>query len=167
MYKLFKMRLFYLTIFFAWSLQLQAQEQIGKTKAEVREFLKQETSKKEKDVTRKIMDHDSSITLQLNNKAAASTVNFVFTFNDKGICLQEKIHAEKAEWIGPYLEKALAKENFGFKKINEHQYISLFDKKVFLELPPEGIVNSFNMFRVDWSRDMYDILSKSENGVKE
>lgn len=161
------MRIFYLALFFALSSQLYAQEQIGKTKADVREFLKQEASKKEKDITRKIQDHDSVITLQLTNITAASTVNLVFTFNEKGICLQEKIHAEKAEWVKSYLDEVLAKTNFGFKKINEHQYISLFEKKVFLELPPEGSISSFNMFRVDWSRDMYDILSKSENGVKE
>jgi predicted GTPase len=161
------MRTFCLVFILCTGITALAQEQIGKTKVGVRLYLKQELTKNDKRTVRNVSDHDSSITLLLNDTNAGKTVLFTYSFNEKGICQQEKISADKAEWIAPVLEAVLANKNFSFKKINEHQYISEFEKKVFLELPPEGSIISFNMFIVEWSRDMYEILSKSENGVKE
>ena len=161
------MKSVYLILFLSISFTANAQELIGKPKAETRRALLQLVAAKDT-VSRQFRETDSTMVVTSHYKTRATSIVSVFGFNKAGICIEEKVKADCAACMAPYLEMVLAKKTYNWKKINEHQYISGFEQKMFLELPPEGELSSFMIFRVEWSKEMYEVLrTSSVNGVKE
>lgn len=137
-----------------------AQEQIGRDLATVRNSLKKAAGIPDT-LKSQLQSSDSTVTLTLKNAAGNTVLTTVCSFNKKKICFEEKVSAPCAACLTPWLESILAEKTYGWKKINEHQYISGFEHKMFLELPPEGEVSSFKIFRVEWTKEMYGILKGS------
>jgi hypothetical protein len=139
---------------------IDAQEQIGRDRITVKNSLGKAVSIKDT-LNRQLLVTDSTMILTLKNVAGNTVLTTVCSFSKKGIWYEEKTTAPCATCLTPWLEKVLAEKSYGWKKINEHQYITGFEHKMFLELPPEGEISSFKIFRVEWTKEMYEILKGS------
>lgn len=59
-----------------------------------------------------------------------------------------------------YLQKILSDPKWGWKKLNENQYISDFIHQRTLEVPPENSAGQFSVIRSAWTRTLYDLLTQ-------
>ncbi len=85
---------------------------------------------------------------------------FIYLFDESGRCKSETIITRCDSCLSRLLQAALAQKKYEWKKINENQYISKFEDKLMIELPPENPDHSFSFLRVDWTRELYDLLIK-------
>ena len=51
-------------------------------------------------------------------------------------------------------------KKFEWNKINENQYISKFEEKLMIELPAENYDHSFSILKVEWTKELYELLLK-------
>ncbi len=100
-----------------------------------------------------------TIRVQWKEPAGAST-EYIYAFDDKHLCFSETIIAHCDSCLSGYLQQVLDKKNFGWKKINENQYISRFADNLMIELSADAAIHSFSVLRVDWTRELYDLLLK-------
>lgn len=140
--------------------RLTAQDLIGHDRLTVRDMLEKKIALKDS-FSRQLQVSDSTMTLTLKDAAGKPLLSTICSFNTKGLCFEERTTAPCGDCLKPWLEKVLADKERGWKKINEHQYISNFEQKMFLELPPEGEQSFFKIFRVEWTKEMYEILKGS------
>lgn len=85
---------------------------------------------------------------------------YIYLFDESGRCKSETIITRCDSCLTRLLQAALALKKYEWKKINENQYISKFEDKLMIELPPENLNHSFSFLRVDWTRELYDLLIK-------
>ncbi|MBL7725589.1 MAG: hypothetical protein JNK27_15680 [Chitinophagaceae bacterium] len=85
---------------------------------------------------------------------------YIYLFDESGRCKSETIMTRCDSCLTGLLQAALAQKKYEWKKINENQYISKFEDKLMIELPPENPNHSFSFLRVEWTRKLYDLLIK-------
>ncbi len=128
-----------------------AQVNINKTKSQVIE-----SAKKEK---KHILEEtDSTLHLKQDN-SESDPVNFFYHFTKEGKCDSEQIITGAEKVFTNYLDKVLAVKKYHWKKINENQYISDFASAMIVEIPPENKEWSFTLLRVEWTKQLYDMLT--------
>ncbi len=133
-----------------------SQEYINKTRIQVKKELKNyETAEGIGKTT--VTETDSTVLFSIR-KSGASPTGFKYAFDKKGKCISEKVEAGCDSCLVKYLQEVLAKEKYHWKKINENQYVSDYASKLMIELPPEKNIRYFKILRMDWSKELYDIL---------
>jgi len=111
-----------------------------------------------KGVSAHLSETDSSLVLTVKGPGNAAA-DFIYEFGKSDTCILEKVVAGCKECFTRYLDEALAKSAYNWKKLNENQYISGFEARRMLELPVDEQSFTFRIFRLDWTREMYDLLS--------
>jgi len=113
-----------------------AQNYLGKNKAWVRKFLQKEIKKNDSlDIS--LIETDSSILYSIK-PGKTLPGNFLYSFDRKGICIAEKVMAACDSCLVKYLQKVLAYSKFGWRKINENQYVSNYEFIYYeRKLPPK------------------------------
>ena len=149
------MRVLIISILFFPSTVL-SQTYINKTKAKVRKEL-EKFSIKNDNLKTAFKETDSTLTFSIHDSRFLP-VDYFYRFDKTGKCNMEKITASCDSCINTYLQTALNRKEYEWKKINETQYISGFSKKMFLEIPADTTVHSFMIFRMNLSKEMYTTL---------
>ncbi len=96
-----------------------------------------------------------SILVRVDNRT-----QLIFVFDQKGLCLTETTNTRCDSCHDGYLKIVLDKKKYNWKKINENQYISRFEDGLMIEMFPEGEIRSFSVLRVEWTRELYELLLK-------
>ncbi len=134
-----------------------SQDYINKNRNQVKKELKN-IKPPGKDASVHLSETDSSLVLTIKGPGN-SAADFIYEFGKSDTCRLEKVVAGCKACFTRYLEEALSKPVYNWKKLNENQYISGFDSRRMLELPVDGQSYTFRIFRLDWTREMYDLLS--------
>lgn len=108
------------------------------------------------------MDIEKSLLTFAYNDAAAGMVQLKFRFDGDGKCFFEEYEATCDSCMKNVLKSILAKEKYGWIKINENQYVSRFKEYLMIELPVENGDYSFSVFRTEWSKQSYKMLTGSD-----
>lgn len=136
----------------------QGQNSLTKSKVQVRKQLKTYL-KKNDSLSAKINETDSTIILSIK-QGASLPAEFIYYFNEKGKCNTEKVVSYCDSCHTKYLNRVLTNEKYGWKKINENQYISDFKHKITLELPADENQQYFVLIYSDWSKELYNLLTE-------
>lgn len=136
-----------------------AQKYLDKTKTEITQSLK---TKNKESKTPVQFSHDTAGTLtfpvQVPGRSAADLSLF---FDEKDKCVAERITVKCDSCLAPWLNPVLATTNYKWTRINENQYVSDFNSRLMLELPPDGKKNSYKLMRMDWTKELYELLMKN------
>jgi hypothetical protein len=108
----------------------------------------------------KITDAAMTTTLAIKDPGYG-VVKFVYTYNKDKICNNEKTIAINDSARRNYLNSVLEQRGYEWKKLNGNQYISKFSDKLMIELPGDPRNFSFTVYRVDWTKETYDMLNKN------
>ena len=103
-----------------------------------------------------ISETDSTITILV--KTSSLPADFIYGFDKAGKCISEKVIARCDSCINKKLQSALKIGKYGWKKINENQYVSKFEEKMMIELPVESNEYYYTILRMDWTKTLYNIL---------
>ena len=133
-----------------------SQTYINKTRVRVKKEL--EKFSLENDSLKTIFKETDSTLTFLIRDSRFSPADFFYRFDKSGKCTMEKTTASCDSCIHTYLQTALNRKEYEWKKINETQYISGFSKKMFLEIPDDSAAHSFMIFRANLSKEMYTVL---------
>lgn len=149
---------FLLVLFVCICAGLSAQEQFDKTRTEVKKDLEKLAAVSPG--TTKVKESDS--TFVLSHAGTGGPVQFIYRFDKQtGACNYQKIQASCDSCIKKYLDQLLSQKTYGWKKINENQYVSNFESRLLIELPVDEKENSFILFRAQWTKEFYDILAQN------
>lgn len=86
-------------------------------------------------------------------------VTFEYTFDSNKKCISEKVTAYCDSCYKKYLNELLSKKKFGWKRLNENQYISSYKWELMIELPVREEKSLFyDLLKVDWNRETYSML---------
>lgn len=147
-----------LTVFLLGGLSAaRSQDYINSTQANAEAALKKKYPAKSGN-SQVIVSRDS-IRVQWKESAGGNT-EYICAFDDKGLCLSETIITRCDSCLSGYLQQVLNKKKFEWKKINENQYVSRFADNLMIELSADAAHPSFSVLRVDWTRQLYDLLMK-------
>jgi hypothetical protein len=98
------------------------------------------------------------VSVDCANAAKNPIARFIYSFDASKKCQWVQMLTESDSFFTATLEKTLL-ENYNWKKINENQYISDFESHRLIELPADNRKNMFIVFRMDWTRQLYDLLT--------
>ena len=132
-----------------------AQEYIGDTRAEVKKKLRQ-TIKKNKPL--QLLETDSTLELVSTDKTRQG-VDRSFDFDKAAVCRSEKIISGCEPCLQLQLNTVLSIKKYGWRKVNENQYVSVYDKFLMLELAPGKNNFSFTILKTNWTRELYRLLT--------
>lgn len=140
-------------------LAASSQKYIDKARADVKKELEKYVSDN-KTIHPLLTETDSTLVLAVNDPAA-QPVSFIYGIDEKtGKCDYQKTVASCDSCYKKYLKNLLDQKTYGWKKINENQYVSKYAFQLMLELPVEDKDYSFTLFKAQWSKELYDILTK-------
>lgn len=105
-----------------------------------------------------VEDMDSAFVIAYKDQSLQPVV-FIYGFNKKGKCWSEKVIARCDSCFTKYLQGVLDQEKYGWKKINENQYVSKYSYRLMLEFPPENKDFSYVILRTDWTKELYRTLT--------
>lgn len=88
-------------------------------------------------------------------------VDFIYTFDESGKCNGEMVIAGCDSCLNKNLRSAVSKKRYGWKKLNDHLYISGFAQKMLLEIPGPAGGYSYLIRRMKWNRSIYNTLLTS------
>lgn len=113
----------------------------------------------------KILQNKNRITekensIRFNLSKGKSKLERSFLFDEKGICNNETIITYCDTCLSKRVSEILQLQQYGWKKINENQYVSTFTEHLMLELPPENKDFSLSILWVDWTETLYNFLLK-------
>lgn len=100
---------------------------------------------------------DSTINVTVKKTASLHT-DFVYQFDKVKKCKSERVITGCDSCIKKWLQATLRIGKYGWKKINENQYISKYEYKMMIELPVKPDEHYYTILRMDWSKTLYDIL---------
>jgi hypothetical protein len=133
-----------------------SQNFIGKNKKQVKKFLQQQITKNDS-LTITLTDNDSVILYSIK-AGKVLPADFVYGFTNAGKCRLEKVTAECDSCYQKFLRTVLEQKKYGWKKINENQYISKYAARLMIELPAESKELSYTILRTKWSKQLYNQL---------
>lgn len=152
------MRLFFaLILLLVASGSLLSQSYIGQNRKKVKKRLEQYVSSVP-DYTGTFREAGDSITLSMQTTDVTPTL-FVYRFDKSGKCSSEKVIANCDSCFTKFLQAALSQKEYKWKKINETQYVSDYQKKLLLEVPPENTNFSFQILKLGWSKEQYKMMT--------
>lgn len=133
-----------------------SQHFIGKTMNEIKKALQKKAGK---NLNPSATVHSTDTTITFTVKEEGKAADFSYVFDKNGKCLLEMVKAADDKSYQFYLNETLAEKDFEWKKINENQYVSKFSDFLMIELPGEILPNQFNVFRTEWSKEMYELVT--------
>lgn len=132
------------------------QQYIGKSKTEVKESIRKFKAPAGYKTS---ISNETDSTLQLNfNGRGDLQATRSFLFDKKKICHTEVLTATCDSCLALYLKPVLDIKKFNWVQLNENQYVSDFDSHLMIELQTHKDNRSFRIMRMDWTRELYDIL---------
>lgn len=133
-----------------------SQALIGKSKSSVKKHLQEYTAKNDS-LAVSMTETDSTILYSIKpGKSLAA--DFIYSFDKSGNCISQYVKASCDSCYKKYLQNALNEEKYGWKKINENQYISKYKYQLLIELPGDESNFSFVILRTGWTKKSYDLL---------
>jgi len=88
-------------------------------------------------------------------------IQVVFAFDqEKGHCNSQRTVTYCDACYLEEVNKLLAQKSYQWKKLNENQYASRYEDHLLLELRSEETDFSFTLFKTNWSRDFYELLTR-------
>jgi hypothetical protein len=133
-----------------------SQLNINKTGAEIKKEL--QLLRNEKTTVKvSIKETDSTVLATVTKKGNDSYSHF-FALDKEDSCKLEKITFTCDTCFTKKLEAILEIENYGWKKINENQYVSRFEDYRMIELPVNNKSFTISILRMEWSQLLYDVL---------
>ena len=135
--------------------QLFGQQFLDKSQAATKALLKNAAGNSK-------ISSESSTTIAYSlkpEKECAFTGSLVF--DDKGKCIIEQLGAPADSCMATRLAALLDTKKCNWTKINENQFVSDFNSRLMLELPPDGKKNAYKLMRMDWTRELYELLMKN------
>lgn len=130
-----------------------AQHYIGMSFSEIAKSFKEEKGYK--------INNDGTLLTFSYHDEISGTVQLKFRFDGSGKCFFEEYETACDSCIKNQLKNILSKEKYGWKKINENQYVSKFKEYLMIELPVEPGDYSFSVFRTEWNKESYKLLTGS------
>ncbi|MBK8952194.1 MAG: hypothetical protein IPM85_07835 [Chitinophagaceae bacterium] len=86
-----------------------------------------------------------------------ATFEYFFASDKK--CITEKVTANCDSCYKRYLKELLGKKKYGWKQLNENQYISAYKWQLMIELPIKEEKQLFYMLmKVKWNKQTYAML---------
>ena len=134
-----------------------SQNLIGKTKTQVKKKLQRQVTKNN-NLSAVITDNDSLVVYSIKSKDAYPA-DFIYSFNKSGRCQSEKVITRCDSCFTRYLAATLAEKKYGWKKINENQYVSGYTYRMMIELPAESKELFYTILRTEWTKELYDMLT--------
>lgn len=131
---------------------IAAQERIGQSRNRLEQYLKSAYP----GISYQYSAAKDSLQLSPENE-----IRLIFTFDDSGSCTGETTITRCDSCLNGLLNAVLAKKKYGWKKINENQYVSRFEDYLMIELFPDEKTFSFSVLHTTWSRELYDLLMKN------
>lgn len=89
----------------------------------------------------------------------AAPLRLHLQFDTTRICNLEVWFFNSESDRNAYLQQTLIDPKWGWKKLNENQYISDFVHQRTLEVPAENSAWKFSVIRSAWTRTLYDLLT--------
>lgn len=114
--------------------------------------------KKIKPGTAKPLFSETDSTITMSVKTGSLPADFIYEFDKAGKCRSEKVISRCDSCINKKLKSTLKMGKYGWKKINENQYVSKFEDKMMIELPVESNEYYYTILRMNWSKTLYDLL---------
>lgn len=136
---------------------VNGQQYFGKTQDQVKKDL-QQYIKKNKSLAATLEQTDSSIHLSVPGPTS-QPADFYYYFDKTGKCVSQKTITYCDSCFSKFLQTLLQQEKYNWKKINENQYISGYSQGLLIELPAEEKQYWFLLMKVDWSRELYKLLT--------
>ena len=133
-----------------------AQNFIGKSKTQVRKELQKQIAKN--DSLSIILTEKESELVYTIKPVKVLPAEFIYGFDKNGKCQSEKITANCDSCFNKFLTAALRHKKYGWKKINENQYVSKYTYRIMIELPADGNDFSYTILRTGWTKKLYKML---------
>jgi hypothetical protein len=90
----------------------------------------------------------------------AAPLRLHLKFDSSKQCNLEIWYFNSQSDLNTYLQQVLGDPKWGWKKLNENQYISDFAHQRTLEVPPENSAWQFSVIRSAWTRALYELLTQ-------
>ncbi len=130
---------------------------IGKNKAQVKKELQRQLVKSDSLII-SLTDNDSILVFSSKENKGLPT-EFVYRFDSKGKCKSEKMTVGCDSCFKKSLKAVLENKKFGWKKINEHQYVSKYEARMMIDLPADNYNFYFTVLQTEWTPEMYILLT--------
>jgi len=112
-----------------------------------------------------LLETDTSLQYSIRD-SQFQPADFIYTFDQSGKCKMEEVIASCDSCLHKFLQSALGKKGYGWKKLNDHLYISGFVQRRLLEIPRHNTGHSFLIRRMNWNRAVYNTLLVQKNQAK-
>ena len=146
-------------LFFLLPLLAQAQVPINKTKAELIGQWKKDST-----INARCKSPFTQTATRLKIKVACPgdtlSVEHVYNFDKAGKCQAYQVICSEDTLLKTEMARWLNQSIYHWQKVNENQYVSDFDSHLMIEFPPENKRHSLTILRMDWSRELYELLMK-------
>jgi len=107
-----------------------------------------------------ITTKDSVIIFSAENPPCPS-IKVIYRFDELKKCKSEELNIGCQDYFTKLLTRIIENKQYNWIKINENQYVSDFDSGLMIEIPPDNSSFSFKILRMNWSRELYDLLMKN------
>lgn len=139
-----------------WPIQAFSQWAISKTKATIKKQLESRPGSEHT----ALYETDTSLHYSIRDPNMLPA-DFIYTFDGAGKCNSEKWIASCDSCLKKFLRSALQDKRWGWKKLNDHAYVSFFSKRMMLEIPATGTDPFLFIRRMGWTRDSYRTILRS------
>lgn len=134
-----------------------SQNFIGKSKTQVKKNLQRQIIKNDS-LTITLTDNDSAIIYSVK-AGKVYPADFMYGFDNYGKCRLEKTSLTCDSCYKIFLQAVLAQKKYGWKKINENQYISKYSSRMMIELPAESKELFYTILKTTWTKKLYSLLT--------
>jgi hypothetical protein len=135
-----------------------SQIHINKTRAEVREQMKQYNTGSDS-VKLTLRETPTTLEYAMRSPEEVISVDFIYSFDKTGKCDMEKLIVYCDSCLAKYMQPVLDKKEYKWIKLNENQYVSEFARKLLLEIPLGDSDRSFIILRADWTQKQYELMT--------
>jgi hypothetical protein len=149
------MKHFLIIALFCVPAQTFGQGMINKSKAFVKNKL--ETNTPGDSLRGIVSENDSTIQMTVPSQSS-NQATFIYNFDQKGKCSSEKAISKNEVTHKKLLHEILDQKQYGWKRLNENQYVSKFSENMLIELPGEPGIFIITILRTNWDKKMYELL---------
>ncbi len=118
------------------------------------------------DMNRVWAETDSTIVFNWQENDSSKVTMFLGFDKITANCVLQKIISLCATCLEKELMNVLSISDMGWRKINESQYISSFEKQVLLELPDKEHRTYFSLLKTQWTPALYNLLTENQPAKK-
>lgn len=150
-----------LSFLFFLPLIVVAQSPINKTKQQVIQQWKKNTDVAANCKTA-VSETGDTLRARLGCAGATTYTQYNYIFDEKGKCKAMQVSSNSDSAAKAKLNAWLSNQSYHWQQVNENQYVSDFSSRLMIELPPVTSNFSFTVLRMEWTRELYDLLMKKE-----